>query len=56
MKVNNKALVLRTVYLNPEQDEELRKISSHLKIGKNELIRQLIDLGLAHKEEIKGLL
>lgn len=54
MKKNEKALVLRTVYLNPERDEELRQIAFENKISKGDLIRQLIDLGLKYKNELKN--
>jgi hypothetical protein len=48
---NEKNLVLRTVYLNPERDEELRKIAFENRLSKGDLIRRLIDFGLEHKLE-----
>lgn len=48
---NEQVLVLRTVYLNPERDEELRKIAFENRISKGDLIRRLIDFALERKSE-----
>lgn len=51
---NEKALVLRTVYLERNRDEELREMAHRARISKNELIRQLIEIGFRHKGELSG--
>ena len=45
-------LILRTIYLDPQQDEELRKIAFEHKIAKGELIRRLLDIGLHYKADL----
>lgn len=50
---NDKALVLRTVYLNQDRDEELRKIAFEYRMSKGDLIRRLIDFALQHKKEFE---
>jgi hypothetical protein len=49
---NDKALVLRSVYLERNRDEELREMAHKFRVSKNELIRQLIEVGFRHKEEL----
>lgn len=49
---NEQVLVLRTIYLNPENDEELRKLAFDNKISKASLIRRLIEIGLKYKDEV----
>lgn len=51
MNKNEQVLVLRTVYLNPERDEELRQIAFENRISKGDLIRRLIDFALERKSE-----
>jgi hypothetical protein len=46
---NDKALVLRSVYMERNRDEELREMAHKLRVSKNELIRQLIEIGFRHK-------
>lgn len=47
----NKALVLRTIYLEAVQDEKLRELAFALKISKGELIRKLLKEGLANYDK-----
>jgi hypothetical protein len=52
----DKPLVLRTVYLNQERDEELRKMAFNNRMSKGDLIRRLLDFALQHKTDFqKGL-
>jgi len=47
MKIENeKVLVLRTIYLNPKNDELIGKLAFIEKKSKGQLIRELIDIGL----------
>ena len=45
MTIANK--VLRTVYLSPSIDDELRDQAFKLRTSKNDLIRKYIELGMA---------
>jgi hypothetical protein len=49
---NDKALVLRSVYLDSSRDEELREMAHKARISKNELIRRLIEIGFRHQTEL----
>ena len=51
----DKALVLRTVYLDSRRDEELRKIAFEHRMSKGELIRRLIDFGIEREHEMRML-
>jgi hypothetical protein len=44
-------LVLRSVYLDPEDDRELRKLAFEKHQSKNELIRRFVKEGMQKEEE-----
>ena len=46
-------LVLRTVYLYLDQDDALRELAYGKGTSKNELIRQLVGIGMRHQEELE---
>ena len=48
-------MVLRTVYLHPEADRKLRELAYRKKITKNQVIRDMIRIGLeaeAHSSRV----
>jgi hypothetical protein len=51
-ETNDKTLVLRSVYLDRNRDEELREMAHKIRVSKNELIRQLIEIGFRHRREL----
>ena len=51
--LNEKSLVLRTVYFDASMDEELRIAAANHKISKGTLIRKLLDIGLRHQDELQ---
>ncbi|MFM0165896.1 hypothetical protein PQR39_36370 [Paraburkholderia sediminicola] len=46
MTVTDKNLVLRTVYIDPEVDDELRNEAFDLRTSKNDLLRQYLRIGM----------